>query len=108
MTTIKVQSLAEKFATRESGAAARELVLQQLSQAGDAPVSLDFEGIEPTPSFADEFVGRLAEELGEECFRKRVRFVNLREPARTLLQNVVTKRLRAGNDPSRSSLCASP
>jgi len=107
MTIIKVHSLSEKFATRESGAAARELVLRQLSLV-DHPVTLDFEGIEPTPSFADEFVGRLAEELGEECFHKRVRFVNLKDPARLLLQNVVTKRLRSGTEPSRNSLCASP
>lgn len=107
MTVMKVNRLSNKFSTREGGAAARELVLRQLS-LDEGPVTLDFEDIEPTPSFADEFVGRLAEELGADCFHRRVRLVNLKQSARALLQNVVTKRLRIGNDPSRSSLCASP
>ena len=107
MTTIKVHTIASKFSTRESGAAARDLVMRQLGLTED-PVTLDFEGVEPTPSFADEFVGRLAEELGEECFHKRVRLVKMTGSARVLLQNVVTKRLRTGNDPTRTSLCASP
>jgi hypothetical protein len=90
---VRIDSISRKFATRENGAHARQAILLALSKAEGA-VTLDFEGIEPTPSFADEFVGRLAEELGSNEFRARVRFINLEESTRLLLQTVITKRLR--------------
>lgn len=49
---------------------------------------MDFAGVEPTRSFVDEFIGRLAEALGEECFLNRVRLVNLTESARMLPHNI--------------------
>jgi hypothetical protein len=90
---INVSSISRKFSTRQSGAAARLSVLHKLSSAR-GPVTLDFGRNELTPSFADEFVGRLAEALGEAAFRDRVRFVNLSESAKLLLRTVTTKRLR--------------
>jgi hypothetical protein len=90
---INVSSISKRFSTRESGAAARLTVLHKLSSTRGA-ITLNFAGIEPTPSFADEFVGRLAEELGEANFRGRIRFENLAQSTRLLLQTVVTKRLR--------------
>ena len=83
-------------ATRESGALARKAVLQALEE--HPVVTLDFTGAHPTPSFADELVGRLAEALGEAAFRQRVRFVGYGPAERLLLNQVVLRRLRRRRD----------
>jgi len=98
---ISVASLSTKFATRQNGAMARERVLLEILANAPGPITLDFQGIEPTPSFADEFVGRLAAELGATEFQARIRFANLDESATLLLRAVVAKRL-GGGSPTRS------
>ena len=90
---VRVDAITQRFSTRESGAAARQAVLRAL-QGERGRLILDFEGVEPSPSFADEFVGRLAEELGERAFRMHVGFANLDEATQLLLQTVVARRLR--------------
>jgi hypothetical protein len=84
------------LATRESGAKARDAVLQAL--ASHAVVTLDFEGAHPTPSFADELVGRLAESLGDHAFRTRVRIVGVGAAERPLLEQVISRRLQRQQD----------
>lgn len=93
----------KSLATRESGAKARETVLEAL---GDhESVTLDFTGAHPTPSFADELVGRLASALGESCFRQKVRIVGAGEAERTLLNQVVSRRLQRRDTMSSSGIC---
>ncbi len=84
---------AESLATRESGAAARAAVVKQL-RAFDVVV-VDFANAQPTPSFADEFLGRLAESLGRAEFKARVQVVNVSEGTRPLLRQVLLRRLKS-------------
>jgi len=86
------------LATRESGAAAREFVLERLKES--AFVVLDFTGAHPSPSFADEFVGRLAEVLGAIRFNASIRVRGANRETRPLLQQVISRRLgRFGSPP---------
>lgn len=94
MNVVRVDSITHKFSTRESGASARAALTQRLREGSDA-ITLDFIGVEPSPSFADEFIGRLAEEMGAREFRGRLHFANLTEPVQFLLRTVVNKRLRS-------------
>jgi len=79
-------------ATRESGARARLQLLQALKEFHS--IVLDFKDANPTPSFVDESIGRLAESLGERTFRAQVRIVNVLPDVRPLLQQVLQRRLR--------------
>lgn len=85
--------------TRESGAAAREQVLRALET--HSVVVLNFDDAHPTPSFADELVGRLAGALGADAFRQRIKIVGLGAAERSLLQHVIMRRLSAANAESR-------
>jgi hypothetical protein len=93
----------QSLATRESGARAREAVLEALES--HESVTLDFTGAHPTPSFADELVGRLASALGEACFRTKVRIVGADDAERTLLNQVVMRRLQRGDEPTDRNIC---
>ena len=89
------------LATRESGAIARELVLKRLR---DSPlIIIDFTGAHPTPSFADEFLGRLAESLGESDFRASIKVQGADAETRLLLQQVVMRRLHRPSSPPVTS-----
>ena len=81
----------KSLATRESGEAARELVLKKLHEI--SVLVLDFSGAHLTPSFADEFVGRLAETLGAARFRSCIRLQGADDETRPLLSQVVSRRL---------------
>jgi hypothetical protein len=81
--------------TRESGMEARQQVLKALED--NSVVVLDFNDAHPTPSFADELVGRLASVLGAEAFKQRIKIVGLGAAERSLLQHVVMRRLAAAN-----------
>jgi hypothetical protein len=79
------------LATRESGQLARETALKRLESEGS--LVLDFTDAHPTPSFADEFIGRLAEVLGASKFRASIRIEGADAEARPLLQQVIARRL---------------
>jgi hypothetical protein len=85
------------LATRESGAVARALVLERLQKASS--IVIDFTGAHPTPSFADEFLGRLAESLGETQFRASIKVQGADAETRPLLQQVIMRRLRRVDAP---------
>jgi hypothetical protein len=91
------------LATRESGAMARELVLERLRDS--TSVVIDFTDAHPTPSFADEFLGRLVESLGEVGFRASIKVQGADAETRPLLQQVITRRLhRPARGPATSAL----
>jgi len=94
------------LATRESGAKARAAVLSALEV--HETVTLDFTGAHPSPSFADELVGRLASALGESCFRTKIRIVGADDAERVLLNQVVSRRLERGEDPTAKDICSGP
>lgn len=91
------------LATRESGAEARQSVLQALEW--HPLIVLNFDGAHPSPSFADELVGKLAAILGANAFRERVQIVGVGDAERLLLNHVIAQRLRkivsAGTDLDR-------
>lgn len=78
-------------ATRPNGATAREKLRNWLAHG--TPVVVDLEQIVLTPSFADEFLGVLLAELGEEQFRRSVVIENVSPAARPLLQTVLQRRM---------------
>ncbi|WP_170845191.1 STAS-like domain-containing protein [Chitinasiproducens palmae] len=87
-----------KLSTRPHGAAARSYLLEKLTEHD--VVVIDFEGVDPSPSFADECVGMLCKILGVETFKRRVRLVNLSDTARTIVRHVVATRVLASQAPA--------
>ena len=92
MTTLGVEAVQEfgKLATREAGKHARQFIIDAL-QTCDS-VEIDMTGMNVSPSFADEFFGMLAGELGIDGFERRVRLTNLSESAQALIAHVVYRR----------------
>lgn len=79
-----------RLATREAGKRGRQFIIDALKTC-DA-VEIDMTGMNVTPSFADEFFGMLAAELGLDEFAKRVHLVNVPEAARDLIAHVIYRR----------------
>jgi len=90
-----VKIISPSTATRPNGHAARQQIKQELNHC-DA-VTVDLQDVVLTPSFADEFLGVLLVELGEEAFRRRIRIVNVGATSRSLLKQVLNH--RSGNSP---------
>lgn len=92
MTTISKVRLgvgSRALATRQQGRVAF-LEAAELLEEGD--VELDFQQQSPTPSFVDECLGGLVEQLGLEGFKARVRLANVPVDARALVKHVVLRR----------------
>ena len=92
MTTLGVEAVQEfgRLTTREAGRRARQFVLDALKTCDS--VQIDMTGMNVSPSFADEFFGMLAAELGLNEFKNRVHLTNLSESAKTLIGHVVYRR----------------
>lgn len=88
----RVAELFPHQATRETGVRARSKAQDALRTS--STLILDFTACNLSPSFADEFVGRLAQSLGAQNFRARVQFVGLGPTEKQLLRHVVTMRLQ--------------
>lgn len=83
---------ADKLATRSAG---RELCAQLISRLQDSlHVTLDFQGVSLTPSFADEFLGMTIQRLGRDQFKRRVTMVNVSESAKVLIRHILNARAR--------------
>lgn len=76
--------------TRPNGAVARDKLKGLLAR--NEHVVVDLSGVVLTPSFADEFLGVLLMEVGEDSFRRSVQIVNVPPTARSLLQAVLSRR----------------
>lgn len=68
----------------------RDRALHLLSSV--SVIEIDLDGIVLTPSFADELLGGLMEELGPAEFRRRIRLLNVPGSARPLIRNVLNER----------------
>lgn len=86
----EVRTQVPNTTTRPNGAAAREKLRSAL--LGSDSVVVDMTDIILTPSFADEFLGVLLAELGEDNFRRAIKIVNVSETSRPLLQTVLHRR----------------
>lgn len=69
-----------------------------VQDAADGPLLLDFAGVtNPSNSFLDQLLGRLAEEIGEDDFRQRVRVVNMDAASQQMADVVIDQRLHGVN-----------
>ena len=63
----------------------------------EEPLQLDFSEVRSaTSSYLDELLGRLADHMGEQSFRDRIRIVNATEELVNMANVVIAQRL-AGN-----------
>ena len=92
---IRVITQFAKLATRPEGIVARNFLMERLREF--QIVEIDFSGVVMTPSFADEFIGRLAPILGKEEFERRVILSNVPNQLIPLLELVVTRQLGNGH-----------
>ncbi len=93
MTSISKVELAKEFpgmASRAMGTLALDQVVHTLREC--EVVELDFGGGNPSPSFADQFVGGLAERLGLPEFKRRVRIRNASADILPLLRHVILRK----------------
>ena len=90
---IHLATVIPRSATRKAGAAGREAIGRALSSADI--VELDLSGLNITPSFADECFGVLAETLGRDEFRERVKLLHVPRAAQPLLRHVLNRRTEA-------------
>lgn len=86
----EVRTQVPNTTTRPNGVAAREKLRAALTEADN--VVVDMTDIVLTPSFADEFLGVLLVELGEDNFRRAVKIVNVSETSRPLLRTILHRR----------------
>jgi hypothetical protein len=93
---IAVLELEEALGSRAKGGEVRTRLANYLA-AGAEFVVLDFAGIGVVPSsFADEVLGKLAAELGELEFRRRV-FIDAASPTnRSLIERAIALTLQTG------------
>jgi hypothetical protein len=93
MTTLYEVGAVQEFgrlATREGGRRARQFILDALKTCDS--VQIDMTGMYVSPSFADEFFGMLAAELGLEEYAHRVHLINIPDSAHDLIAHVVYRR----------------
>ncbi len=78
------------MATREVG----DQALAEMVRCLDVSevIELDFCGVSPSPSFADQAVGGLVTKLGLDDFRLRVRFKNVSPDVSPLLRHVILRK----------------
>lgn len=85
-----VRMEASALATRSAGRALCERLMERLKQ--EQSVTVDFDGVTVTPSFADEFLGVALESLGRNVFRERITLVNIADSAKPLVRHVLNQR----------------
>ncbi len=92
-TRIELRQFGDFLGTRLLGKDARELVLNALAQ--DADVVVDFAGISGVSvSFADEFAGKLVDQVGLDKFRSRIKFRNADDGIASIVRFALNGRLR--------------
>jgi len=90
--TVNLETL-QNMGTREVGERARQQVLQLIS-SGET-VQIDFrKSARVTPSFVDEFIGKLVAEIGQEKFQSCVKIINISPDVESLIQVAIARRLR--------------
>ena len=91
--TVKLKTL-QNMGTREVGETARLKVLELLQAGND--VEVDFkQSAKITPSFADEFVGKLVAEIGLEKFNLSVHLTNVNPEVESMIQVAILRRLKS-------------
>lgn len=94
MTSIKleIKTLYPEISSRAEGALLRQLILAHLKEASE--VILDFAETSITPSFADEALGLLCNEISLEIFKQKIKMVNLSATNKALILRVIANRFK--------------
>jgi len=87
---VVLASLIPASSTRENGRLARQAIQRILRD--NEVVEIDLIGVRLSPSFADECFGVLAESLGRDPFKNRVKIRNVPSVSRELLKHVIIRR----------------
>ena len=95
--TVRVVDEFPRLSTRPEGIVAREFLIERLHDSDE--VEVDFLGAVMTPSFAEEFIGKLATRLGHSEFARRVRLINASAQLASLLRFVIAHQKRNGTPP---------
>ena len=94
--TVRVADRAHGTGTRRAGRELRTLVRNLLVESSGAV--LDFEDVPVvSSSFADEFLGKLAMEMGFAAFNQRVRLKGLSQTVQGIVDQAVLKRLASSS-----------
>lgn len=83
--------------SREKARIAREAILNLLDKFD--LIKIDLEGFNFTPSVADEIIGVLAEQLGPQKFKAKIRILNASESDQALMNHVIARRLKSLDSP---------
>lgn len=98
---IKISEEFEVLSSRQAGALARARFLSLLKPSENLLV-VDFECNNVSPSFADESIGLVAQQLGINEFKERVKIINASVQTKAILKHVITNRV-ANNKESENS-----
>jgi len=80
------------LATRVQGVVARNKIKQLIQEHG--MIELDFEDANLSPSFADEAIGILVQDIGIKCFKETVKLSNASKTSQSLIKHVISQRLQ--------------
>lgn len=84
------------YGTRQAGKALKHHLLNMsnyMSNYDEHPMLIDFESIDIiTSSFADEFIGRLVQEIGIDNFNSRFKIINCNEDVLGLISKAIVNR----------------
>jgi hypothetical protein len=97
MTSTSRIELSSSFPGMASRSAGDEALLEARRMLGELEsIELDFQGQNPSPSFADQFVGGLVAAMGLQEFKRRVRLHNVPTASQALLRHVITRKASLG------------
>jgi anti-sigma regulatory factor (Ser/Thr protein kinase) len=86
------------FGSRVSGRPLRQKLANILNIAKDSVVVVDFDGVPVmSSSFADEAFGKLFLQIGPVGFMQRVKFVNMADTVKALVDKAISQRLQYGS-----------
>lgn len=95
---IKMKNESIGYGSRDAGKFIRQKVLNILNSETDYQIYIDWDGVPfISSSFADEFIGKLFISLGEVCFNRFVKNLNMDELVQKLINKSITQRLLVGN-----------
>jgi hypothetical protein len=96
---IKVSELFDTLSSRVTGAEARQILLEEINQElGKVVIDFNFQNV--SPSFADEFIGIVANMLGREVFKSKIGMVNVSNSSKLIIKHVISRRLSVQNSQS--------
>jgi len=89
---VKISDHFDTLSSRGLGAQARAELLSKVNEEG-ITITLDFNFENLSPSFADEFIGIVALNLGLVDFKKKIKMINLSESSKSIIKHVINRRV---------------